>query len=370
MNKPLRRVAPSIAGFVAIRLLGLIALAVWAGARGKSAHTLLSARWDSLWYVRVIERGYDFKLRTADGRTLSDMAFFPLFPWLEKAFSTVLPLSPADAGLLVSAVASILAAAGIFFLVEGVYGARAALFTVALWAALPVGIVQSMAYSESLFTALAAWGVYFAVRERWTSAGLLALFAGLTRPVGLAVAAAVWVAVAQKAYASGRWSNKALPGVVLAPLGFVAYFAWVGVRTDDVLGYLHVQNGWGNGFDGGGAFAGFVGDLLIHPPYITGVLLIAGVALLIWVYRRGFTKRYPLPLQVYTGLILVLALCTSGFFGSKPRLLIPAFSVLMPAAAWLADSRRRRIVWMSILGVLIVGSALYGAFWLNGSGPP
>jgi hypothetical protein len=240
--------------------------------------------------------------------------------------------------------------------------------TVVLWAALPVAVVQSMAYSESLFTALAAWALYLVVRERWSAAGLLALLAGLTRPVGLAVAAAVWVAVAQKAYASGRWSNRALPGVVVAPLGFLAYFVWVGARTDDVLGYLHVQNGWGNGFDGGLAFAGFIGGLLVHPPFVAGVLLVVGVALLLWVYRLGFRDGCPLPVQVYTGLILILALCTSGYFGSKPRLLIPAFSLLIPAAAWLAG--RGRTVSVGVVSVLVLVSALYGAFWLNGSGPP
>ncbi|CAM5651659.1 hypothetical protein SANTM175S_07435 [Streptomyces antimycoticus] len=42
---------------------------------------------------------------------------------------------------------------------------------------------------------------------------------------------------------------------MLAPLGWLGYVAWVAVRTGSVTGYYDVQNGWGNGFDGGLAFA-------------------------------------------------------------------------------------------------------------------
>jgi len=42
---------------------------------------------------------------------------------------------------------------------EHVNGERVGLLLVLLWAALPVGAVQWMSYSESLFTALAAWSL-------------------------------------------------------------------------------------------------------------------------------------------------------------------------------------------------------------------
>jgi hypothetical protein len=49
----LRRAAPALLGYAAVRALGLLALALWSAARDKSAYTLLTARWDSLWYTRV-----------------------------------------------------------------------------------------------------------------------------------------------------------------------------------------------------------------------------------------------------------------------------------------------------------------------------
>ena len=50
-----------------------------------------------------------------------------------------------------------------------------------------------MAYTESLFTALAAGTLYAVLIHRYAVAGVAACLAGLTRPMGAAVVAAVAV---------------------------------------------------------------------------------------------------------------------------------------------------------------------------------
>ncbi|MFF4546116.1 mannosyltransferase family protein [Streptomyces sp. NPDC001406] len=410
----LRRAAPALLGYAAVRVLDLLVLAVWSAARGKSAHTLLTARWDALWYTRVAELGYGYEVRLPNGDVHSNLAFFPLLPWLERLVHALTPLSYADAGLVVSVVASLAAAWGIFAVADHVYGRRAGVCAVLLWAVLPVGIVQSMAYSESLFTALAAWSLYAVLTGRWVGAGLLAAFAGLTRPVGLAVVAAVWTAgIAsfvrdrRAAVADGARGDEHAPdaasavraprvvttdgapdatrapsipsgapvarralGMLLAPLGAAAYVLWVGHHTGKgPLGYLDVQAGWRNGFDGGYAFARFVADKFTSfPSALAGLGLIVGVGLVIWLYVIGVRQRQPLPLLVYTGVVTALALCASSYFGSKPRLLLPAFPLLLPLALALARLRTSRAV--LVTAGVAVASAVYGAFWLNGSGPP
>ncbi|MFF3404531.1 glycosyltransferase family 39 protein [Streptomyces sp. NPDC002659] len=315
----------------------------------------------------MVEQGYDFTLTASDGRVLSSMAFYPLFPWTEKSVAHVLPVSTADAGLLVSAISSILAAVGIFLVTERIWGPRAALYSVILWAALPVGIVQSMAYSESLFTALAVWALYLLGRDRWILAGTLACLAGLTRPVGIAVTAAVWAAATSNILESGR-ARRAILAAALAPTGAVFYIAWVGIQKGSWRGYLDVQKSWGNGFDCGITFARFVLDLLTGSTFFAGGALCAGVVILAYSYWLGFRGKYPIPLQVYTGIVLILAIGSSGFFGSKPRFLIPAFTILIPAAAHLAKLSVQKA--SAALAALVVVSASYGALWLNGSGPP
>ncbi|MEV8020991.1 glycosyltransferase family 39 protein [Streptomyces sp. NPDC086554] len=366
----LRRAAPALLAYAGVRALGVAVLAVWSAAAGKSPHTLLTARWDSLWYTRVAEFGYGWEVRLPDGSVHSNLAFFPLLPWLERLVSAVSPLSYADAGLVVSWLASLCAAGGIFAIADHLYGCRAGICAVVLWAVLPVGIVQSMAYSESLFTALAAWSLYAVLTGRWVWAGVLASFAGLTRPVGAAVVAAIWVTAAAEVHRERRADARMILGVLLAPLGAAGYVLWVGHRTGDGLfGYLDVQAGWGNGFDFGYAFARFIGDKFTgFPAALAGVGLIIGVALLIWLYVVGVRRKQPLPLLVHTGIVVALALCAAGYFGSKPRLLLPAFPLLLPVAVALARLRTSRSA--LVLGGVAVVSAVYGALWLNGSGPP
>ncbi|MFF7972955.1 mannosyltransferase family protein [Streptomyces sp. NPDC007905] len=455
----LRRVAPALLGYMAVRALGLVVLAGWSAARGKSAYTLLTARWDSLWYTRVAKLGYGYEVRLPNGDVHSNLAFFPLLPWLERLLHAVGPLSYADAGFVVSLLASLAAASGIFAVAEHVYGPRAGVCAVLLWALLPVGIVQSMAYSESLFTALAAWSLYAVLTGRWVSAGVLAALAGLTRPVGLAVVAAVWVAAVTSfvrdrsarathgahtsehaptaagdarsgrtahsggtdatthassasegayvttcapssstgpdgttrapSYPTGPQDTALVPartpgargasragagrrvlGMLLAPLGTAGYVLWVGHRTGrGPLGYLDVQAGWRNGFDGGYAFARFVADKFTSlPSALAGAGLIIGVVLLILLYVTGVRQRQPVALLVYTGVVLALALCASSYFGSKPRLMMPAFPVLFPLARALARLRTSRAA--LVTAGVTAATAAYGAFWLNGSGPP
>ncbi|MFJ6726634.1 mannosyltransferase family protein [Streptomyces sp. NPDC091281] len=406
----LRRAAPALLGYAAVRALGLLVLAGWSGARDKSAYTLLTARWDALWYTRVAELGYGYEVRLPNGDVHSNLAFFPLLPWLERLLHALTPLSYGAAGFVVSLGASLAAAWGIFAVADRVYGRRVGVCAVLVWAVLPVGIVQSMAYSESLFTALAAWSLYAVLTGRWVTAGLLASLAGLTRPVGLAVVAAVWAAgvvsfVRERGAARGAGarpddsaprppSPPARPregarggasraaraaGLLLAPTGAAGYVLWVGHRTGKgPLGYLDVQAGWRNGFDGGLAFARFVGAKFTPgpsgpalPSVLAGVALTAGVAALIWLYVVCVRRRQPLPLLVHTGVVLALALCASSYFGSKPRLLMPAFPLLFPPAQALAALAARRPVRAAVIvGGVAVASAVYGAWWLNGSGPP
>jgi hypothetical protein len=435
----LRRAAPALLGYAAVRALGLLTLALWSAARDKSAYTLLTARWDALWYTRVAELGYGYEVRLPNGDVHSNLAFFPLLPWLERLLHATAPLSYADAGFVVALLASLAAAWGVFAVTDQVYGRRAGVCAVLLWAVLPVGIVQSMAYSESLFTALAAWSLYAVLTGRWVTAGLLASLAGLTRPVGLAVVAAVWVAGiaaflrdrrdrapsgsatdgeegtasavrapsaphagsfvrnrgtagergaqatghapapdlrrgpgtdAGPPHTSGTRPVRLALGMVLAPLGAAAYVLWVGHRTGKgPFGYLDVQAGWRNGFDGGYAFARFVADKFTSfPSALAGAGLIVGVGLVVWLYVVCARQGQPLPLLVYAGVVTALALCASSYFGSKPRLLMPAFPLLLPLALALARTGTRRSA--VIVALIATASALYGAFWLNGSGPP
>ncbi|WP_236652418.1 glycosyltransferase family 39 protein [Streptacidiphilus neutrinimicus] len=364
----LARALPALGLFAAVRVLGLVVLAVWAGAEGRSPHQLLSGRWDSLWYTDIAAHGYHWPGYQATAHTRgagahSHLAFFPLLPWLERGLHNAVGVSYADAGLLLSALASVAAALGIFAVGERLAGRRAATLLVVLWAALPIGVLQSMAYTESLFTALAAWCLYAVLRREWITAGLLAALSGLTRPSAAAVIAAVWVGAAVTLWRREERRVRAVLGALLAPAGLLAYAGWVG----GLSAYLHVQSQWGNGFDFGAAYARFVGHQLATN-LGAGLGLLAFVGLVVWALVACVRQRPPLPVLAYAAVTLALALGAQAYFNSKPRLLLPGFPLLLPLSAWLATLRPRRVA--GSLALVALASAAYGALWLLGPGPP
>ncbi|MFD5424642.1 mannosyltransferase family protein [Streptomyces sp. NPDC127084] len=364
-------VVPALLGYAAVRLTGMVVLAIAAAATGKDGLHRLKGRWDAVWYVRIAENGYGYEVTLPDHSVHSDLAFFPLLPALERGVSEALPfLDAATAGLVIAWVAAFGAAWGIYAVGAQVAGQRAGVLLAMLWGVYPTAFVQSMAYTETLFTAFAAWSLYALLNGRWITAGALCALAGLTRPSAAALVAAIGITALVRLVRDGlgalTWRMAA--GVVLAPLGWLGYVVFVAVREGSPTAYFEVQAAWGNNIDGGVALARFVGQQLTGAAPLAGVGLIAALGLLGWVVWLCLKQRQPLPVLVYGIGIVVISLIGAAYFGSRPRLIMPAFPLLLPPAAALARVRPR---WsMTVLGALAVASGVYGAFTLLGSGPP
>ncbi|WP_328905578.1 glycosyltransferase family 39 protein [Streptomyces sp. NBC_00234] len=365
--------APALAVYAAVRVIGLLVFRVWASIEGKDALHLLSGRWDSVWYQRIAENGYRYSVTLPDGSVHSDLAFFPLLPALERGIADVTPLTVGGAGLLVAWLAGLLAAWGIFAVGARLHGRRTGVVLAALWGVYPTAFVQSMAYTETLFTALAAWALYAVLTGRWIVAGALCVLAGLTRPSAAALIAALAITAAVtlvREYRAGdregllRRNARMLLGVALAPLGWLAYVVFVAVRRDSPTAYFEIQAQWGNSIDGGRALAAFVLGL----PLPAALGLCAALGLLGWLVYLCVRQRQPLPVLVYGIAIVVVSLIGSGYFGSRPRLMMPAFPLLLPPAVALL--RLRTAGTAGAVAVLALASAAYGAWTLLGSGPP
>ncbi|WP_406191631.1 hypothetical protein OH733_11955 [Streptomyces griseus] len=380
----LRAAAPALAVYAAARALGLLVFRAAASAAGKDPLGPLSGRWDSVWYQRIAENGYGFTVTLPDGSVHADLAFFPLLPALERGLSEVTPLTLGGAGLLVAWTAGLVAAWGIFAVGAHLYGRRTGVVLAALWGVYPTAFVQSMAYTETLFTALAAWALYAVLKGRWIVAGALTVLAGLTRPTAaaliaaLAITAAVTLVREYRAGDSGgdggggdgigpvlRRNARMIAGVALAPLGWLAYVVFVAVREGSPFAYFDVQAQWGNNIDGGRALAAFIVGL----PWPAALGLCAALGLLGWLVVLCVRQRQPLPVLVYALTIVVISLIGAGYFGSRPRLMMPAFPLLLPPAVALLRLRATGRT-AAALAVLACASAGYGAWTLLGAGPP
>jgi hypothetical protein len=129
-----------------------------------------------------------------------------------------------------------------------------------------------------------------------------------------------------------------------------------------------VTSGWGNEVDGGASFARWVGDLFTGSHPELGLLVCLGLGLLVWLVMAMIRQRYPLGLVVFACATVLIAMITSGYFGSKPRYLLPAFPLLLPLAVLLARVRTSAL--NTVLAVYVAAGSLYGAIWLYGPGPP
>ncbi|ROQ34107.1 hypothetical protein EDD98_3141 [Streptomyces sp. PanSC19] len=366
-TSPISPISPTLlalGGYAVTRLVGLLVLAVAAAATGEDGLHRLKGRWDSVWYVRIAEHGYGHRVTLPNGDVHSDLAFFPLLPALERGLSAVLPVDAATAGLLVSWTAGLVAAGGIAKCGAHVAGPRVGVLLAVLWGVYPTAFVQSMAYTETLFTALAAWSLYAVLRGRWIPAGVLCAAAGLTRPTAAALIAALGITALVALVRERRLPARTVAGVLIAPLGWLAYVAHVGVREGSPTAYFDVQAAWGNSIDGGVALALFIAGL----PWPAALGLCAALALPVWLIVLCVRQRQPLPLLVYTVGVVFVSLVGAAYFGSRPRLMMPAFGLLLPPAVALARVRTRTAV--PVLAGLALASGAYGAFTLLGSGPP
>jgi hypothetical protein len=237
------------------------------------------------------------------------------------------------------------------------------LVLVALWACWPHSAVLAMPYTEPLFVALAVWSLVALLDGRWVTGGVLCLLAGATRPVGTALAAALGVAAAAAVVHDLRQHRRPgarpLVAVVLAPLGFLGYWAWLWARTGRPDAWFWVQaHEWRSTFDGGRFTMGSVAAVATRPQalvlVVCAVVVVASLVLLVALVVEGA----PLPVLVYTALATYAVVGAAGYENSKPRFLLCAFPLVVPLARALAGTPVRTLV------VLLAGLALLAA-WYN-----
>lgn len=325
--------------------------------------------WDGEWFLGIAAGGYNdvpSHLADAAGRRTAEtpLAFFPGYPALVRWVHGLPGVSVEGAGFTVSVISGLFCAYALFVLGRTVRnGSTAAgLVLVTLFAASPMAVVLSMTYSEATFCAFAAWALVGVVRKRWILAGVCCAAAGLVRPTAAALIAAV-VLAALVAVLADRHDWRAWVGGLVAPLGLLGYLGWVAVRTGDLAGWFGVQQrGWNSKFDGGAATLKFAFEHLGNPrtELETGTVWLLIVAIVLVCY--AFQRRLEWPLIVYGIGVLVMDLGSNGLMNSKARLLLPAFTLLIPLALVLA--RRRLSTVLTVLGLVTLFSAWFGAYSL------
>lgn len=361
--------------FLGVREFGLLVLTWMAAVTDRSVTEALRS-WDGQWFLAIAEGGYagvPSSLVDAFGQRSAEtpLAFFPGYPTVVRWVAGV--DGSAGIGLVTSAftvtiVSGVACSYALARLGRHIRGGspRTGLILVALFAATPMSIVLSMAYSEAMFCAFAAWSLVGVLERRWVLAGVCCAAAGIVRSTGaaliLAVGLAVLVAILKRRDGWRPWV-----GGVIAPVGLVGYLAWVGARTGTWDGWFTLQErGWGTGFDGGAATVKFSLEALTDARSVLEVTTVGLIVVALVLLVIGFVRRVEWPLLVFAAGVLAMDLCANGLMNSKARLMIPAFTLLIPIALALAKRKPSTAV-LTLCG-LVAASSWFGAYSITSWG--
>ena len=332
-------------------------------------------QWDSGWFLRIVEHGYDIPQSTV---------FFPLYPLVVRAVAFVFG-SNLVAGVLVSLVAAGVAAVLVHRIALPAVGPEAAWDTILLLALYPSAMVFTSAYADALFLALSAGSLYAALRGRPWLAGVLGGLAVGTRFVGLALIPPLLLLL----WPRGRSVRELLrPAPLLCfPAAVAAYAIYLHHRFGDAFEFVHaLDRSWGRRTSWLGplrglwesASSGYHGaaELLLHLPRDLGrpdgfpnrdqlgalnaihLLILVAALWLTWIAWRRLDRV--LGLYAVSVMVFLLSSTVKGFpLASFPRYLLADFPLFIALAGELGDHPRARepvvIGFAAVAGAAAIG---------------
>ena len=206
------------------------------------------ARWDSVFFVRIAEHGYDH----------ASAAFAPLYPGVVALLGRVFFGHYVLAGIIVSLAAALGAFVLLHRIAEERLGADGARRTLLYLAVFPTALFLQAVYSESLYLLLVLAAFVLAERGRFAAAGLTTGLAVLARITGVALLPAL----ALIAWRS-RNRPRAIAGLTLALPVAAAYPLLLWQQLGDPWAFAHAQDRWHRHVSPAGPLGG-IWDALVH----------------------------------------------------------------------------------------------------------
>lgn len=200
------------------------------------------ARFDSAWYLSIVERGYFFHAPNQ----ISNIVFFPLYPILMKIGGELPFKNYLLAGIIISSLATLAACFFVYFLARiELQDNEKSLKSIFLMLIFPYSFFLIAVYSESLFLLLAASCFYFARKKNWLAASLLACLAGASRPTGIILFPVLIFEYFESIKFNFSAIKKNSGCLFLSPLGLILYAFYLYHNFGDPLLFAKAQSAWG-----------------------------------------------------------------------------------------------------------------------------
>lgn len=207
---------------------------------------LLWSRWDAGWYANVINYNYYF-----NPDSQSNIAFFPLFPFLVKWVAALVPVNYFQIGFVLNAIATLFS---LFFLVGiansfGIADRDREEKILLAFLLFPMSFFLLSFYTEALFLFLSLGSLFAARKKKWLIAGIFGALAALTRLPGVFLT----VPLVLEWWSHHRDQNKptfrSALGLFLPVLGLAAFSLYQYNVWGDPLLFLEAQKSWFRAFE-------------------------------------------------------------------------------------------------------------------------
>jgi Mannosyltransferase (PIG-V) len=316
------------------------------------------ARWDSVFFVRIAEHGYD----------QASAAFYPLYPGLVAALGRVFFGHYVVAGIVISLAAALGAFALLYRIASERLGSDGAQRTVLYLAIFPMALFLQAVYSESLYLLLVLAAFVAAERGRFAAAGLLSGLAILTRITGVALLPALAV-LAWRA----RDRPRALAGLALAVPVAAVYPLLLWQQVDDPWAFWNAQDQWHRHLSRAGPLGGiwealvdwtpshadFEHAVAVNAEGLVALVLFTALTVVAW-------RRFGAPYGLFAALSLALPLSYPSSrwpLLSLPRFGLVIFPLFLALAALTAGRPRLHTAIVACSALLLGIAVVQWALW-------
>ncbi|MCM6761051.1 glycosyltransferase family 39 protein [Rathayibacter sp. ZW T2_19] len=372
-----------LAVFVLTRLVTTVILLQFAANQAANSWTgpspsysAFASMWDGRWYEIIALSGYPSTLPVTEAGEIGEnaWAFMPLYPAVVRLLMLVTGLGWAPAAVTVSVVCGAVTSLVLYRLLRHSLDETQSLVAVLLFCVAPTSPLLQLAYAESAAMMLTAITLLLLVRRRYALVFPVVLLLGLTRPSGLAFAAAMGLYVlvrflrrSHEPFERRDW----LPTVALTVWGLVVGFLWpiaAWAVTGSITAYTDTELAWRSSYIGyqelfpftswfqGGAWWG---QWWFQSPAIGIVLVVLLAAASVGVMASPWVRRLDLVSRAW---IAGYAVYLFAFFfpqSSTFRLLGPMFPLVGALAVPRSPLFRVALVLAGIGGQILWISACW-----------
>lgn len=322
----------------------------------------LLVQWDAYHYLGLADNGY-----VTQGDARFHIVFYPLYPYLVRALKLITGETLTSA-VLISNSCMLINGVLLYKLTELTYGFKTATRAVWLFMFNPAGAFFSVAYTESLFMALALAAVYLARKRHFAWAVVCGALCAFTRSPGIIVAIPIYYEMLRAdarnmTSAKETYKRMALGALKCVPVltGLAAYILVNKLVTGDALRFLTYQSEhWGQRM---GSVANTVrytlsgaltstSDNEYYGIWLPQIIMIPLIAALIALSARSTHPRD----GAYSVIYYAFTICPTWLL-SGTRYLCAMYS-LYPALARACEKKHIRYAVYAIEGALFVYSSI------------